>query len=70
MITKDDRRLGKSIKKLRRDKKLTQEALANKVRVTPKYIQFIESAKRTPSLKLIKKISRALDVKVKEIFPY
>jgi len=70
MITKKDQRLGKSIKKLRRGQKLTQEELANKVRVTPKYIQFIESGSRKPSLSLLQKLSRAFGVKVKDIFPY
>jgi len=70
MITKKDKLLGKSIKKLRRSQKLTQEELANKVRVTPKYIQFIESGNRKPSLRLLQKLSRALEVKVKDIFPY
>ena len=70
MITKNDRRLGKSIKQLRKQKQFTQEELANKVKVTPKYIQFIESAKRTPSIKLIQRISKAFGIRVKEIFPY
>lgn len=70
MITKSDKRLGKSIKKYRKKVGLTQEELANKIRVTPKYIQFIESARRTPSLKLLKKMSKILKIKVKEILPY
>ena len=70
MITKKDQRLGKSIKKLRRSQKLTQEELANKVRVTPKYIQFIESGSRKPSLRLLQRLSRVFEVKVKDIFPY
>ena len=70
MITKNDGRLGKNIRRLRRKNKLTQEQLAEKVRVTPKYIQYIESVKRVPSLKLIYRIARALGVKVKDLFPF
>lgn len=70
MITKNDERLGKNIRRLRRKNKLTQEQLAEKVRVTPKYIQYIESVKRVPSLKLIYRIARALGVKVKDLFPF
>ena len=42
-------KLGKSIQNLRKSHNLTQEVLAYKVRVTPKYIQFIEAARRKPS---------------------
>lgn len=68
MITKNDRRLGKKIKQLRKKNRLTQEQLADKVRVTPKYIQYIESAKRIPSLKLLYRIARALGIKVGDLF--
>ena len=70
MITKNDKRLGGSIKLLRRKSKMTQEQLAERVGVTPKYIQYIESAKRVPSLKLLYKIARVLGVKVKDLFPF
>lgn len=68
MITKNDKRLGKRIRQLRRKDKLTQEQLADRVKVTPKYIQYIESAKRIPSLKLLYRVARALGVKVKDLF--
>lgn len=70
MITKNDRRLGKGIRKLRRQKGFTQEDLAEKVRVTTKYIQYVESAKRIPSLKLLYRIARALRVRVNELIPF
>lgn len=70
MITNNDRRLGRNIRRLRRKDKLTQEQLAEKVKVTPKYIQYIESAKRIPSLKLLYKIARVLGVKVRDLFPF
>ena len=70
MITKADKRLGKSIKRFRKQQGLTQEKLAEKVKITPKYIQFIESAKRKPSLKTLYRIARALKVKVKDLMPF
>jgi transcriptional regulator with XRE-family HTH domain len=70
MITKNDKRLGKRIKKLRKAQKYTQEQLAEKVRVSTKYVQYIETAKRIPSLKLIYRIARALNIKVSELFPF
>lgn len=70
MITENDKRLGKRIKQLRRRGKLTQEQLAEMVKVTPKYIQYIESAKRIPGLKLVYRIAKALNIKTKELFPF
>lgn len=49
---------------------MTQEQLAEKAGVTPKYIQYIEAAKRTPSLKLLYKIASVLGMKVKDLFPF
>ena len=68
MITKNDKRLGKKIKRIRKQRKFTQEQLADQVRVTTKYIQYIESAKRIPSLKLLYRIARSLKIKVKDLF--
>jgi len=70
MITENDRRLGKRIQKLRKDKGLTQEEIAYKVNLSTKYIQFIEGGTRIPSLKAIYKIARVLEVKVSELFPF
>ena len=70
MITENDLKLGKRIKKYRKISGLTQEQLAEKVRLSTKYIQFIEVGTRKPSLKTIYRIAKALDVKVSELFPF
>lgn len=70
MITKNDKSLGKKIRQYRKTRKLTQEQLAEKVRVTPKYIQYLESAKRVPSVKLVYKLAKALEIKVKDLFTF
>lgn len=70
MITKQDKRVGKRIKRYRKKAKMTQEQLAEKVRLSTKYIQFIETGKRVPSLKTIYRIARALGVKVQDLFPF
>lgn len=49
---------------------MTQEELASKVGVTPKYIQYIEASKRKPALKLLYKIAKVLGVKVKDLFTF
>lgn len=70
MVTKNDIRLGKRLKHLRKKTGYTQEQLAEKIKVSTKYIQFLESAKRKPSLKTVNKIARALSVKVKDLFTF
>ena len=70
MTTERDRKLGKRVQKARKKAGLTQEKLAETVKLSTKYIQFIESGKRTPSLKTVYKIGRALNIKVQDLFPF
>lgn len=70
MITENDIKLGKRIKKYRKLAGLTQEELAEKLKLSTKYIQFIETANRKPSLKTVYKIARVLGVKVQDLFPF
>jgi transcriptional regulator with XRE-family HTH domain len=70
MITKKDESLGKQIKKQRKKVGFTQDQLAEKSGLSTKYIQFVESANRTPSLKTLYKIAKALGVKVKDLFHF
>lgn len=69
-ITKQDYELGRRIQKIRKQKSLTQEQLAEKIRVSTTFIGYVETGYRVPNLKMIYKIARALDVKVKDIFPF
>jgi transcriptional regulator with XRE-family HTH domain len=68
MITKNDEKLGNRIKKARKQLKLTQDGLAERTGLSTKYIQFIESAARKPSLKTLYKLAKALEVNVKDLF--
>lgn len=68
--TKKDYRLGRKIQRIRKDKELTQEKLAEKVGVSTTWIGYIETGYRRPNLKMIYKIANALGVKVKDIFPF
>lgn len=60
--------LGKRISQVRRQKKLTSERLAYENSISKGYLSDIENGKRLPSLKLLEKIARALDVKLRELF--
>lgn len=56
------KKLGEKIRKLRKDKNLTQEKLAELAKVDPKTIIEIEGGKRkNPTLKTINKIARSLN---------
>lgn len=70
MVTERDRKLGKRIQKLRKKVSLTQEQLAEKVKLSSKFIQFIENGNRIPSLKTVYKIARALGTKAQDLFPF
>lgn len=69
-VTEQDYRLGRKIQKIRKAKGLTQEQLAEKVKVSTTFIGYVETGYRRPNLKMIYKIARALDAKVKDIFPF
>lgn len=69
-ITRQDYELGRRIQKIRKQRGLTQEQLAEKIRVSTTFIGYIETGYRVPNLKMIYKFARALDVKIKDIFPF
>ena len=57
-----------SIRKARRQKKLTQEKLADKIGVTRQTIIALEKGNYTPSVMLALKISKYFKVKVEDLF--
>ena len=60
--------LGKNIKYHRYRKKLTQEQLAEKLKVSPNYVGRLERGQHNPSLTKIENIAKVLDVKPFELF--
>lgn len=59
--------LGLRMKTLRKSKGLTQKGLAEIVQVSRIYIQSLESNRRLPSMKLLKRLAEALDVDVVDL---
>jgi len=59
--------ISRKIKRLRNQRGLTQEELAEIVGVSVNYIGYIEQNKRTPSIKTADKIARALGVKLSNL---
>ena len=62
--------LGARIKELRKYRGLSQEQLAEKVDVDPKYVSFIECGRSSPSLETMDSIARALNVEIKDLFEF
>jgi len=61
--------IGKQIRYLRRIKDISQEALAKQTGVTVGWIGRIERGVHLPNIRLLVKIARALQVKVKDLIP-
>ncbi|OQA19300.1 MAG: HTH-type transcriptional regulator SinR [bacterium ADurb.Bin363] len=59
---------GKNLKQLRKQKKLTQEKLAEYAGLDRTYIGGIERGERNISLINIEKIAKALDIEIYEFF--
>ncbi|WP_297584826.1 helix-turn-helix transcriptional regulator [Roseibium sp.] len=53
---------------LRRGKGLSQENLAHRAEIHQTYLSGVESGKRNPSVLVLDRIARALDVDIVELF--
>ncbi len=60
--------LGKKIQKLRKQKGMSQEELAEKLGFSRVYMGYIEQGRESPSLKLVIKLAKKLGVKVEDLF--
>lgn len=60
-------KFGSKVKKLRSQKGLTQEKLAELASIDYSYLNLIENGKRNPSLKVIAKLARVLGVTLDDI---
>lgn len=62
--------IGIRIAELRKQKGLTQEALAGKMEVSPKYLSSIERGKENPTLNMLIKIADSLEIDLGQIFTF
>lgn len=62
--------IGIRIGDLRKQKGLTQEKLAEKMGVSPKYLSSIERGKENPTLDMIINLAQSLDVGIADIFTF
>lgn len=59
---------GEKIRQLRKDKKLSQEELADRAKLHRTYIGMIERAEKNITLTNIQKLATALDVDINQLF--
>lgn len=62
--------IGKRIQDLRKSKKMSQEQVAEKMGISPKYLSSIERGKENPTLDTFIKLAESLNVELSEIFNY
>lgn len=62
--------IGIRIGELRKQKGLTQEKLAEKMGVSPKYLSSIERGKENPTLDMIIKLAQSMDVEIADLFTF
>lgn len=62
------KKFGERVKDFRKEKGLSQEELAEKVKVDVRTIVAIETGKRNPTLNTINKITKAVNISIKELF--
>lgn len=60
--------LGKRIQKRRKELKLTQEQIAEKIHVSRAYVGYIEQGRNVPSIEVLDKIARVLKINIKDLF--
>ncbi len=68
VMTKLRVRFGKNLKRLRNNRELTQEELAERIGISIEFVGLIERGQRAPSFDTIEKIAIALDTDVIELF--
>ena len=62
--------LGERVRKIRREKNITQEELAFRADLTFTYLNQIENGKRNPSIEAIARIAKGLGVKAQNLLSF
>ncbi len=70
MNTKILKNFGETLKRKRREANYSQEEFAEKLNIHRTYMSFLERGQRNPSLIMLFKISRALKIKLPELFEF
>lgn len=63
-------KFGQKVRKVRKQRGLTQEKLAELAGIDYSYVNLIENGKRNPSLKVMAKLSRILGVRLEDLLRF
>ena len=63
-----EKQFGKNVRYWRKKRGLSQEEFAERAQLHPTYVSGIESGHRNPTVKIISRISKALDILPGELF--
>lgn len=63
-------KLGSKIADYRKEKNFSQEELGFLIRSARNYIGCIERGEKSPSIKTLSKIAKALDIQIKDLFEF
>src|SRR6266498_133056 len=69
-LMKEKELTGKRIQELRKARGLSQEKIAEKADISPTYLSRIECGRENPTLDMLIKLSRALEVEMWEMFDF
>lgn len=67
MLKASGKQFGKNVGKLRYQKKLTQEKLAEKADISRRYVQLIEAGNYVPTIEVAAKLRKAFQVSWDEL---
>lgn len=67
-ISKTQAKFGRKIQRMRQEQGITQEELADKVDLSRTHMGHIEQGRRSPSLEVLNRISKALKTSPKSFF--
>lgn len=68
-VKEKDWLLGRRIHKIRKKAGRTQEQLAELAKVSPTWIAYIETGRAVPSVDMLRKIARILNVRTHDLIP-
>ncbi|MES2796921.1 MAG: helix-turn-helix transcriptional regulator [Bacteroidota bacterium] len=61
-------KVGLKIKEIRKSKGLSQEKLANLAEIDRTYLPTVEKGERNVSIEILEKLSKALEINIKDLF--
>ena len=64
------KKLGTRIKEIRKSRGLSQERLAEKVDISPRYLSRLEVGQQIPSIETLAGLAEALEVQLWELFTF